>query len=81
MVTQLQRVTKKLLATGYITRNECLRQVPCISRLSGIIQRLEEEGWQFETDSDNKDYKYTVTHCPLKKTIYQVGEKKIETYK
>lgn len=42
MKTQLQLIKRKLLKDGFISRNWCLRNY--ISRLSGIIFRLHEEG-------------------------------------
>jgi hypothetical protein len=63
-----QRVIKKLLRDGFITRNECLKNY--ISRLSAIIQVLEEEGWKFDAKDYDKDYIYRVLHCPIKKTEF-----------
>jgi len=63
--TQRQRVESRLLECGYITRNECLRVF--ISRLSGIIQLLEEEGWEFDTSNQSKqDYIYRVVKSPYR---------------
>ena len=78
--TQKQRVIKKLLKDGFITRNECLRVY--ISRLSAIIQVLEQEGWEFEAKDDNGDYVYKFTKCPLTKQVYKLPDgKEITTYK
>lgn len=78
--TQRQKVIGKLLNDGFITRNECLRVY--ISRLSAIIQVLEQEGWEFSAKDDHGDYKYTTIKCPLTKQVYSLpnGEQ-ITTYK
>lgn len=65
-LSQKDRVEQRLLKVGYITRNECLRQFPAITRLSAIIQDLEEEGWVFETNNEKGDYKYTAIKTPYK---------------
>lgn len=78
--TQRQRVIKKLLKDGFITRNECLRVY--ISRLSAIIQVLEVEGWEFEAKDKEGDYVYKVLKCPLKKQVYKLPDgKEITNYK
>ncbi len=77
--SQKNRVVGQLLANGYITRNQCLRNY--ISRLSAIIQVLEEEGWQFSTKDDKGDYVYTVIKCPLRKIVYKLSNgETIEKY-
>ena len=77
--SQKDRVVGQLLANGYITRNQCLRNY--ISRLSAIIQVLEEEGWQFSTKDDKGDYVYMVTKCPLRKIVYKLSNgETIEKY-
>lgn len=68
--TQKQRVINKLVRDGFITRNECLKVY--ISRLSAIIQILEQEGWEFEARDKEKDYIYKVLKCPLKKQVYKL---------
>lgn len=71
--TQKDRIEQRLLKVGYITRNECLQNR--ISRLSAIIQELEEEGWLFETSRKGGNYKteadyvYTATRTPFKKLV------------
>lgn len=82
--TQKNRVIQKLLRDGYITRNECLKQVPAITRLSAIIQILEEEGWVFsakdvKTGTPGGDYMYTPTTCPLKKQVYTLPNGEVIT--
>ena len=57
-LTQLQRVKNKLRRDKMITRNQCLRVIPAITRLSALIQILEEEGWIFETEHFMGDYRY-----------------------
>lgn len=56
--TQKQRVLTKLDRDGFITRNECLNQIPRITRLSAIIQDLEGEGCEFDAGWYKEDYKY-----------------------
>lgn len=63
--TQRERVIKKLLADGEITRNQCLRVF--ISRLGAIICDLKKDGWDFETKNVKGDYVYKVTVCPFKR--------------
>lgn len=68
--SQKERVIKRLLEKNEITRNECLKNY--ISRLSAIIQDLEEEGWKFETErrggnyKTEADYVYRVVETPYK---------------
>lgn len=63
--TQKERVVKRLLATGQVTRNECLRNY--ISRLGAIICDLQAEGWEFTAEyDDKKDYVYKFTKTPYK---------------
>lgn len=66
--SQKERVIQRLLQTGQISRNSCLQNY--ISRLSAIIQILEEEGWVFKTDRDEGDYVYYLITCPFKKQEY-----------
>lgn len=75
--TQKIRVENKLLESGYITRNQCLRNY--ISRLSAIIQVLESEGWIFETQDKKGDYVYTVKACPFKRLEYKLPNGEIIT--
>jgi hypothetical protein len=82
--TQRQRVIKKLLKDGFVTRNECLRNF--MSRLGAVIQVLEDEGWEFDAKylptSQGNDYIYKVIKCPLTRVEYTLpnGEK-VTTYK
>lgn len=62
--SQKQRVIDRLLERGEISRNQCLSNY--ISRLSAIIQDLEEEGWEFKTDRLDNDYFYYVIKHPYK---------------
>lgn len=79
--TQQERVIYKLTNDSFITRNECLRQLPAITRLSAIIQNLEEAGWEFEAkDLPDRDYIYKVTKCPLRQVIYKVNGREIIDY-
>ena len=68
-MTQLQRIKKRLLERGMITRNECLNTFPRITRLGARIVDLKEEGWEFETEEKNNDYIYKVKVCPIKQYI------------
>lgn len=68
--TQRQRVEKRLLDVGQISRNECLRNY--ISRLGAIICDMTKDGWQFETKNVNGDYVYYLVKCPyqiIKRTL------------
>ena len=65
--TQKDRVVKRLLERGFITRNECLENY--ISRLSAIILDLKKEGWDFEAKrikkNNGEDYQYTINECQI----------------
>ncbi len=78
--TQKQIVEKQLKEYGEVSRNFCLKNY--ISRLSAIIQDLEEDGWEFETVRDNGDYKYVTKKSIYKKVEYYVPalDKKIIKY-
>jgi hypothetical protein len=81
--SQRERVISKLKRDGFITRNECLSQYPAITRLSAIIQVLEEKGFEFEPKDLGNDWKYTMTKCPYTKTEYinPITKQIITTYK
>lgn len=72
--SQKDRVKYKLLHDLFITRNECLRQIPAITRLSAIIQILEDEGWEFKTNRTEADYKYTVKKAPYRNVEYTTAD-------
>lgn len=74
-LTQKDRVAKRLLQVGKISRNECLKNF--ISRLSAIIQDLEVEGWKFETKQEKGDYVYKVISTPYKKETYTLPDGRI----
>ena len=61
-VNQRHFVICRLRDNKKISRNECLGNY--ISRLSGIIQKLESEGWKFRTERVGNDYQYNVLHDP-----------------
>ncbi len=71
-MTQLKFVEHILIKDGEITRNKCL--VNYVSRLSAIISKLKDAGYEFETDyievktpfGYGKDYRYKVTKYPTK---------------
>lgn len=80
--TQKQLVIDRLLAKGYVTRNEMLLER--ITRLGAIIQELEVEGFVFEARYGTKnkhDYGYILKSCPFQRVTYTVGGKEITTYK
>ena len=56
--TQLQRVRHTVLRDGFVTRNECLRQRPAITRLASRIKDLEKGGYKFKPDKRSGDYVY-----------------------
>jgi len=56
--SQIERIKVKLERDGFVTRNECLRQFPAITRLSAHILTLKKEGYQFKVEDDGRDYKY-----------------------
>lgn len=66
-LTQKQRIEKRLLDVGHISRNECIRNY--ITRLSAYILELKEEGWEFETKDTGHDYYYKVVKHPYKQII------------
>jgi hypothetical protein len=53
--SQLARVRTKLDRDGFVTRNECLRQHPAITRLAARIDDLEKEGFVFDERRDHRD--------------------------
>ena len=63
-LTQLQRVKNKLQRDKMITRNQCLNVFPAITRLSALIQILEEQGWIFNTEHFRGDYRYFLKFSP-----------------
>lgn len=79
-LSQKQWVIKALKEHGYITRNSCLARH--ITRLSAIIQVLEEEHWQFEAFEHKKDYVYKVIQSRFKKVEYFIPKlnQKIESH-
>lgn len=57
--SQIERIKTKLARDGFVTRNECLRQYPAITRLGARIQDLEDKhGYVFETEDTGRDYVY-----------------------
>lgn len=80
--TQRDRVEESLLKNGYATRNQFLRQVPAITRLSALIQDMEEDGWTFTTETTkNKDYAYKLLSCPYRRVVYLVNGETFVTWK
>lgn len=80
-LTQYQRIEKRLLEVGYITRNQCIRNY--ITRLSAHILELKKNGWEFETKEEKGDYIYKTIKCPLKikKLTLSNGEEIIQIQK
>lgn len=77
-LTQKERIVKRLLATGQISRNECLRNF--ISRLGAIICDLEAEGWEFDAKyNENRDYIYRIIKTPYTKVQYKLPNGEIIT--
>ncbi|MEI6580822.1 MAG: helix-turn-helix domain-containing protein [bacterium] len=74
-LSQKEKVKKILLQNGEVSRNICIREL-YITRLSAIIQDLEEEGWQFNPEvvrtEHGKDFVYYLTKTPFKKVEYYV---------
>ena len=70
--SQKDRIIKRLLERGEISRNECLRNY--ISRLGAYIVILKKEGWEFETEERNGDYIYRATKTPYVKTKYRLQD-------
>ncbi|MBK3666161.1 hypothetical protein JJE66_33690 [Bradyrhizobium diazoefficiens] len=63
-LSQNERVRRKLARDGSISRNQCLRQIPAITRLAARIDDLEHEGYRFKEDKRGNDYVYTVIGWP-----------------
>lgn len=74
-LSQREQVVKILKLNGEVSRNVCIREL-YITRLSAIIQNLEEEGWKFNPETvktkHGKDFVYYLTKSPLKKVQYYV---------
>lgn len=78
--TQSDWVVSRLLATGEISRNICLRER--ITRLSAIIQDLEEAGWEFNAqyrkENGGRNFVYYLKKSPYKKETFTVEGRTIE---
>lgn len=63
---QYNFVKERLLASGYVSRNECLRNY--ITRLGAIICKMNREGWvirgQYSDYENGRDYVYYVEQFP-----------------
>lgn len=70
--TQIQIVKEQLKESGEVTRNWCLQKY--ISRLSAIVQILEQEGYTFQTSHRDGDYVYKAVVSPTEppKTHYWI---------
>lgn len=80
-ISQLNRVEKRIKQNGEITRNQCLSTFPAITRLSSIILKLKQQGYEFETFSRNGDYVYKVVISPKDKFDLEVAELKEQQLK
>jgi hypothetical protein len=56
--SQNERVRARVEKFGFISRNECLRQVPAITRLASRIKDLEKKGLKFRAEEVGNDYFY-----------------------
>jgi hypothetical protein len=63
-LSQNERIRRKLARDGKITRNQCLRQFPAITRLAARIKDLQAEGYVFKEEKRGGDYVYTVVTWP-----------------
>lgn len=76
--SQKDRIIKRLLDRGEVSRNEALKNY--ISRLSAIIQDLEAEGWVFETFrrggsyKTEADYVYKTIKAPYQRITYRTAD-------
>lgn len=68
--TQLERVRGRLLKVGFITRNQCLSQVPAITRLAARIDDLKKEGFIFKEEDSGRDYTYHLVSQPFDLVAY-----------
>ena len=62
--SQVERIKTKLARDSYVTRNECLRQFPAITRLGARIQDLEDKGYVFRTEDTGRDFIYHLISAP-----------------
>lgn len=56
--SQNDRVRARVEKYGMISRNECLRQIPAITRLASRIKDLEKKGLKFRAEEVGNDYVY-----------------------
>lgn len=74
--SQKQFVIDRLLNDRCISRNACIQNY--ITRLSAIIQKLEQDGWifdgQYEHEECGKDFVYYLRYTPYKRVEYFVPE-------
>ncbi|MBX3498088.1 MAG: hypothetical protein KF889_01490 [Alphaproteobacteria bacterium] len=80
--TQIERIKAKLARDGYVTRNECLRQFPAITRLAARIQDLEDKhGYVFLKDDTGRDCTYKLVHIngvpPEKSALVDADHRRI----
>ena len=76
MKNQKQMIINKLKDDGFVSRNWALQNF--CSRLGAIINKLKNEGWEFDaryTKTENgMDYTYYTTKMPFHKVEYVVPE-------
>ena len=82
--SQEERIISKLNKTGFVTRNEALKNY--ISRLGAIICDLQKDGWKFKAEfiktPYGKDFKYTVIESPIKREVFTLPDgREITRYK
>lgn len=74
-LSQKEQVIKILRLNGEVSRNVCIREL-YITRLSAIIQELEEDGWTFNPQNVKteygRDFIYYMVKTPYKKVEYYV---------
>lgn len=69
--SQNQWVREQLKENGSISRNQCLEVH--ITRLSAIIQDLEEAGYTFHSSKIENDWVYKLVNSP-KRRVYSFDE-------
>ena len=62
---QLEWVLERLKENGRVSRNDALAHF--ISRLSGYILKLRQQGYDFDTLKEGGDYVYVLVSEPKKK--------------
>ena len=63
-LTQRKWVEEQLRLNGEISRNQCLRKIPAITRLSAYMLDLKHAGWKFTPEEREGDYVYKLDSQP-----------------